>query len=86
MPPLRRRDRRPREGCLRAPLVGIQQAAQQLEHAVRVPRVDVRTGDTPAADRRRQQREPGEIMATTPESLFLLLGSRAAETLRTVHT
>ncbi len=74
------------ERNLRAPLVGIQQAAQQLGQAVRVPRVDVRTGDTPAADRRRQLREPGEIMATTPESLFLLLGSRAAETLRTVHT
>jgi ATP-dependent helicase Lhr and Lhr-like helicase len=47
--------------------------------------VDVRTGDTPAADRRRQGRDPGEILVTTPESLFLILGSAARETLRTVR-
>jgi ATP-dependent helicase Lhr and Lhr-like helicase len=53
--------------------------------ALRIPRVDVRTGDTPAADRRRQGRDPGEILVTTPESLYLILGSAARETLRTVR-
>jgi ATP-dependent helicase Lhr and Lhr-like helicase len=52
---------------------------------VTLPRVDVRTGDTPAADRRRQGRDPAEILVTTPESLFLILGSAARETLRTVR-
>ncbi len=48
-------------------------------------RLDIRTGDTPRA-RQRQACEPGEILVTTPESLFLLLGSRAAENLRWVST
>ncbi|MEX1365972.1 MAG: crosslink repair DNA glycosylase YcaQ family protein, partial [Nannocystaceae bacterium] len=50
------------------------------------PRVDVRTGDTPAKARRQQARNPGDILVTTPESLYLLLGSQARETLRTVQT
>ncbi|MEE4638873.1 MAG: DEAD/DEAH box helicase [Wenzhouxiangella sp.] len=36
----------------------------------------VRTGDTPIAERRRQLRCPPDILLTTPESLFVLLGSR----------
>ncbi|HVS65947.1 MAG TPA: DEAD/DEAH box helicase [Thermoanaerobaculia bacterium] len=74
------------ERNLRAPLVGIQRAAERLGEARHAVRVDVRTGDTAQRDRRRQVRDPGEILVTTPESLFLLLGSRAAETLRTVDT
>jgi ATP-dependent helicase Lhr and Lhr-like helicase len=31
------------------------------------------------------RREPAEILVTTPESLFLILGSQARETLRTVR-
>lgn len=34
-----------------------------------------RTGDTPAAERQRQRRRPPHILVTTPESLWLLLGS-----------
>jgi ATP-dependent helicase Lhr and Lhr-like helicase len=68
---------------LRVPLAGIARTAGDA--ALRLPRVDVRTGDTPAADRRRQGRDPGEILVTTPESLFLILGSAARETLRTVR-
>jgi ATP-dependent helicase Lhr and Lhr-like helicase len=73
------------ERNLRTPLAGIAHAASSTGEAFRSPRVDVRTGDTSARDRRRQAREPGEILVTTPESLFLLLGSAARETLRTVE-
>ena len=40
-------------------------------------RVMVRSGDTPAGDRRRMLRHPPEILITTPESLNLLLLSTA---------
>ena len=36
----------------------------------------LRCGDTPATERQRQRRSPPEMLATTPESLFVLLGSR----------
>lgn len=77
------------ERNLRGPLVGILREAELRSDDgidVRPARVSVRTGDTSAADRQRQLRQPGEILVTTPESLFLLLGSRARENLRTVHT
>lgn len=74
------------ERNLRAPLAGIRATATRLGTEFPEVRVDIRTGDTPAADRRRQQKNPGEILVTTPESLYLLLGSQARETLRTVHT
>ena len=73
------------ERNLRTPLIGIERAAAQLGEPFRAPRVDVRTGDTSQADRRRQARDPGEILVTTPESLYLLLGSQARETFRTVR-
>ncbi len=74
------------ERNLQAPLVGVVEEARGLGTPVRPVSVDVRTGDTPTADRRRQLRRPGEILVTTPESLFLVLGSRAAANLRTVET
>jgi ATP-dependent Lhr-like helicase len=74
------------ERNLRAPLVGVQRAAERLGAAVRMPRVAVRTGDTPAALRAAQSRDPAEILVTTPESLYLILGSAQRETLRTVET
>src|SRR5690606_1595583 len=64
------------ERNLRAPLAGISREAERLGAPVRDVRVDVRTGDTAAAARRRQLREPADILVTTPESLFLLLTSR----------
>jgi ATP-dependent Lhr-like helicase len=63
------------ERNLRGPLAGI---GSEL-------RVGVRTGDTPAKERAAMLRYPPDILITTPESLFLLLTSRARETLRTVR-
>jgi ATP-dependent helicase Lhr and Lhr-like helicase len=73
------------ERNLRAPLAGIARAAAGSSPALQLPTVDVRTGDTTSQERRRQLREPAEILVTTPESLFLLLGSQARENLRTVR-
>ncbi len=64
------------ERNLRSPLAGI---GSRLA-------VGVRTGDTPADERRRMQRTPPDILITTPESLFLLLTSQARETLRGIET
>ena len=48
----------------------------------------VRTGDTPAGERQRMGRRPPHIVVTTPESLYVLLGSdsgrRMLATTRTV--
>ena len=46
--------------------------------------IGVRTGDTPAAERQAQARRPPEVLITTPESLHLLLTSKAREGLRGV--
>ncbi len=74
------------ERNLRAPLVGIRRAAERLGAAVRQVTVDVRTGDTPQRERQRFARRPGDLLVTTPESLYLLLTSQAREALRTVTT
>jgi ATP-dependent Lhr-like helicase len=39
-------------------------------------RIGVRTGDTPASERAHQRRSAPDILLTTPESLFVMLGSR----------
>jgi len=41
-------------------------------------RVETRTGDTPAAKRQRQRRDPPDILLTTPEQLGLFLASDQA--------
>src|SRR5947209_7392686 len=46
--------------------------------------IAVRTGDTPAADRQRLVRRPPHVLITTPESLHLLLTSKARDALRGV--
>jgi len=74
------------ERNLRAPLVGIANEASRSGQSLRPVRVDIRTGDTPQRERQRQVKDPADILVTTPESLYLLLGSRARETLRSVHT
>ncbi len=73
---------------LEEPLAGIREALG----AHGFPDVDirawVRTGDTPSTDRARMRRRPPHIVVTTPESLYILLGSesgrRMLATTRTV--
>ena len=74
------------ERNLRMPLVGVGHAAERLGQPVRIPSVAIRTGDTPNDERRRIQRTPPDILITTPESLYLMLTSRAREVLRDVET
>ena len=74
------------ERNLRAPLAGMRQAAARLGLPVPEVTVSMRTGDTPADERRAFGRTPSDILITTPESLFLLLTSAARESLRGVQT
>ncbi len=74
------------ERNLRSPLAGIANMARRMGIAFREPEISVRTGDTPQRDRARFARHPADILITTPESLYLILTSQAAEALRTVET
>jgi len=64
------------ERNLRGPLAGLQSEL----------RIGVRTGDTPQKERAAMLRNPPDILITTPESLYLLLTSRARENLKGVRT
>src|SRR5918911_725204 len=57
------------ERNLRGPLAGLESEL----------RVAVRTGDTPAKERTAMLKSPPDILITTPESLFLLMTSRARD-------
>jgi ATP-dependent Lhr-like helicase len=59
------------ERNLRAPLKGIGADIS----------VAIRTGDTPQRERQQMLREPPDVLITTPESLYLMLTSRAREIL-----
>ena len=74
------------ERNLRAPLTGIRHAAARLGEPEPDITVGMRTGDTPAEERRDFRRRPPDVLITTPESLFLLLTSSAREALRGVET
>ncbi|UNX56562.1 ATP-dependent helicase (plasmid) [Georgenia sp. TF02-10] len=76
------------ERNLRAPLAGIRQTAERLAPGAALPevRVGIRSGDTPANERRTLTTRPPDILITTPESLFLMLTSRARESLQGVQT
>ena len=72
---------------LEVPLTEI--AARAMGDADSFPavRAELRTGDTPAADRARMTRKPPHILVTTPESLYLLLtAGRGRKLLRTADT
>ncbi|TQJ02046.1 ATP-dependent helicase [Amycolatopsis cihanbeyliensis] len=71
---------------LRTPLTGISQATRRLGGTPPEITVGMRTGDTPATERRSFARTPPDVLVTTPESLFLLLTSAARESLRGVET
>ncbi len=62
---------------LEAPLAGVREAL----HAQGLPDVEirtwVRTGDTPPGERQRMARSPPHIVVTTPELLYILLGSES---------
>jgi ATP-dependent Lhr-like helicase len=74
------------ERNLRSPLAGIRQAAARLDLPAPDVSVAMRSGDTPADERRAFARRPADILITTPESLFLILTSAAREALRGVDT
>ena len=74
------------ERNLRSPLVGITAASVALGSAVADVRVGVRTGDTPANERRTFATKPPDVLITTPESLFLVLTSAARAGLAGVET
>ncbi|HEY7820343.1 MAG TPA: DEAD/DEAH box helicase, partial [Vicinamibacteria bacterium] len=73
------------ERNLRAPLAGI---AARPDDGLPFRRlgVDLRTGDTTSKERRQQLRSPADVLVTTPESLYLLLGGRASAHLKSVDT
>ncbi len=74
------------EKNLRAPLKGIELAAERLREGFVAPEVGMRTGDTAANDRQKLIRRPPDLLITTPESLYLMLTSSARETLAGVET
>ncbi len=71
---------------LRAPLAGIRHSATRLGTG-ELPELTtfLRTGDTPAEQRRAMLRHPPDILITTPESLFLMLTSEARRILSPVR-
>ncbi len=69
---------------LQLPLEGIVATAAVMAQPLTPLGVAVRTGDTTPAERQRLVRRPPDILITTPESLHLMLTSRARETLRHV--
>lgn len=72
---------------LRQPLAEISTLALEAGHLSPEIRVEVRTGDTPAKNRRQLILQPPHILITTPESLFLLLTAQKSRSiLQTVRT
>ncbi len=69
---------------LQLPLEGVAEAARRMGTPLPELEAAVRTGDTPQSERQRLVRRPPHVLITTPESLHLLLTSRARETLRGV--
>jgi ATP-dependent Lhr-like helicase len=74
------------ERNLQEPLASICALAEERGEAHHVPRVAVRSGDTPQNERQKMRRDPPDILITTPESLFLILTSEAREILRAVDS
>ncbi|MGX6744130.1 ATP-dependent helicase [Streptomyces xantholiticus] len=74
------------ERNLRSPLTGIRQESVRLGLPEPDVRVGIRSGDTPAAERRSLVSRPPDILITTPESLFLMLTSSARDALSGVET
>ena len=62
---------------LEAPLEGIRAELEKLGLPDVAIRTAVRTGDTPQAERALLRKQPPHILVTTPESLYVLLGSES---------
>lgn len=72
---------------LELPLSGIRDALLENGYADVPVRSQVRTGDTPPAERASMKRHPPHILVTTPESLYILLTSDSGrEILKTVRS
>jgi len=67
---------------LQGPLAAILAKSQEIGLPLPALRVAVRSGDTPSHERVALVRKPPDILITTPESLHLMLTSRAREILR----
>ncbi|WP_199546401.1 ATP-dependent helicase [Streptomyces sp. N35] len=74
------------ERNLRSPLTGIRQESVRLGLPEPEIKVGIRSGDTPAAERRALSTRPPDILITTPESLFLMLTSATREALTGIET
>ncbi|MDQ6921826.1 MAG: DEAD/DEAH box helicase, partial [Candidatus Dormibacteraeota bacterium] len=73
------------ERNLRAPLAGLRSRSERLGLPPPQLAVAIRSGDTPAEERRGMERTPPDILITTPESLYLLLTSAARRILKSVR-
>jgi ATP-dependent Lhr-like helicase len=73
------------ERNLRAPLTGIRLAGERIGAPPLRISTAMRTGDTPSSERQQMLRHPPDILITTPESLYLMLTSRAREILSPVR-
>ncbi len=62
---------------LEVPLAGIRDELRAMELPDIEIRTSVRTGDTPPHERQSMRRRPPHIVVTTPESLYILLGSQS---------
>lgn len=71
---------------LRTPIAGLRAVAEGSETNYRIPEIAVRSGDTTAKERVRINRDPPDVLITTPESLYLMLTSKAREVLDEVET
>ncbi|MGS1121128.1 DEAD/DEAH box helicase [Rhodanobacter sp. UC4436_H3] len=72
---------------LEAPLEGIRAELEKLGLPDVAIRTAVRTGDTPQVERNLLRKQPPHILVTTPESLYVLLGSASGRSmLAGVHT
>ena len=71
---------------LRGPIAALRAFADRHGVAHHLPTVMVRSGDTPQKERAEIARRPPDILITTPESLYLMLTSRAESVLAGVNT
>jgi ATP-dependent Lhr-like helicase len=66
---------------LQTPLEGVRARLLALGYSDVELRAMVRTGDTATSERNQMRRRPPQILVTTPESLYILLGSQSGRTM-----